>query len=215
MGITLVAGVLAGKLMTGLAASGFLGPDAQEKNRQQTMAGWGILIGGRPEILVSSRAVLDSPILGHGSWAKDPKYSEMLVDIENEYGMRPSDEGQKFEGLIPAHSHLMGSWVDAGILGALFWGYIFALILKAFLRTTTGDYSLKPLYIFLMTSYLWAILFSPFGGGDRMVESLYLVIICDILEQDSRIQNTVKSAVSRTVSVIQRRQHVAPAWQQR
>lgn len=211
MGITLVAGVLAGKLMTSLAASGLLGPDAQQKNKAETVAGWGVLIGGRPEILVSSRAVFDSPILGHGSWAKDPKYSEMLANIEAEYGMPIPDEGENSEGLIPAHSHLMSAWVDAGILGAVFWIYYFVLVLKALLRSGMGDSPLKPVHIFLMTMSLWEILFSPFGGVQRIVESVYIVIICDALEQSSHMQNIVTRAVSRTVSTIQRRQHIASA----
>jgi len=188
MGITLVAGALAGEVMTGLAASGALGQAAQEKNRQQTMAGWGILIGGRPEILVSSRAVMDSPILGHGSWAKDPKYSEMLMQIQSEYGMNQSDEGQKFEGVIPSHSHLMNAWVNAGILGAVFWFYILVSTMKSLIRITILRPPVTPVYAFLMTAFVWDILFSPFGGNRRIYESLWLVIICDLLDPDSAVR---------------------------
>ncbi len=82
---------------------GFLGEEAQKKNETQSQSRGGILIGGRPEILVSSQAVLDSPILGHGSWAKDPKYTDMLYDIEAEYDLKPNlDEMVEAGGdLIP------------------------------------------------------------------------------------------------------------------
>lgn len=197
IGIALVAGALAGKGMSYLAGSGALGYEAQQKNQQQTMAGWGLLIGGRPEILVSSRAVMDSPILGHGSWAKDPKYIEMLAQIEAENGMQPSDEGEKFGGIIPAHSQLMGAWVLAGILGAVFWIYLLILTLKAIVRSAMLQLPTTPAYTLLLVKLTWDILFSPFGGIIRPTESFFIVIICDLLDPDSKISSTVVPMVQR------------------
>jgi hypothetical protein len=195
--LVLVAGVLAAKVMTTLADSGVLGQAAQSKNQQETMAGWGLLLGGRPEILVSSRAVYDSPILGHGSWAKDPKYSEMLADIEAEYGMHPSDEGAKFKGLIPAHSHLMGAWVFSGVCGAIFWAYILVLSFKSVIRAVTSQLSVTPVYTVLMVLLIWDILFSPFGGIRRITVSFFIVIICDLLDPDPSARKTVLSVQTR------------------
>ncbi len=67
------------------AGRGLLGPDAQV--RYYTQAGsLGVLLGGRHESLVSTQAILHSPILGHGSWARDPKYVELLSDRLTELG---------------------------------------------------------------------------------------------------------------------------------
>lgn len=204
-GIASAAAGLAGLLVTSLGASGALGREAQLKNSIQTRAGWGILIGGRPEILVSSRAVFDSPILGHGSWARDPKYSEMLSDIEAEFGMPPSDEGQKFKGLIPAHSHLMEAWVFSGFLGGVFWIYIFKETLKSIVRTANLRKPETPMYAILLTGYAWAILFSPFGGLDRIQEALILVIICDLLGRDTSLRRNTQKAFTTPQYPVRRR----------
>jgi hypothetical protein len=193
VGIALVAGILTSKVMSTLAKSGLLGEAAQVKNQQETAGGWGLLIGGRPEILVSSRAVFDSPILGHGSWASEPKYSEMLSDIEAEYGMHPGDEGEKFKGLIPAHSHLMSAWVFSGVLGAIFWAYILVLTLKALVRAVTSRHILTPVYTVLLVWLTWDILFSPFGSTRRVTESFFIVLICDLLESESWSRKAVVS----------------------
>jgi hypothetical protein len=196
--IALISGSVTGKVMTALAASGALGHEAQAKNQNQTQtgseSGLGILLGGRPEILVSSQAVWDSPILGHGSWAKDPKYRRMLLDIESEYGVKVVNEEQNTDYLIPAHSHLMGSWVDAGILGAVFWIYIFVLACKALIRAVMSQVPVKPAYVTLVVIFLWDILFSPFGGLRRVTVSFILVIICDILDPDSSVRKIAVQA---------------------
>jgi hypothetical protein len=199
VGITLVSGALVGKVMTTLAASGALGYEAQHKNEVQTTAGWGILIGGRPEIIVSSRAVFDSPILGHGSWAKDPKYQRMLVDIENEYGLKVPESGQvRYGGLIPAHSHLMSAWVDAGIMGGIFWIYVLVSAVKTIIRASMSQLPLKPAYIALLVQLLWDVMFSPFGGLRRVIVSYLIVLICDVLDPDSPGRQMVARTFART-----------------
>jgi hypothetical protein len=203
VGITLIAGSVVGKLMTTLAASGALGEDAQHKNEVQTTAGWGILIGGRPEIIVSSQAVIDSPIIGHGSWAKDPKYQRMLGDIENQFGLKvPQDATPRYEGLIPAHSHLMSAWVDAGILGGIFWIYLFVATVKSVTKAAMSQLPLKPAYISLLMILLWDIMFSPFGGLRRVTESFFIVLICDILDPDSPSRQMVTQTLSRAPAAL-------------
>ena len=199
VGITLIAGAMIGKTMTMLAASGALGYEAQHKNEVQTTAGWGILIGGRPEIIVSSRAVIDSPILGHGSWAQDPKYHRMLSDIESEYGLKVPPESQsRYGNLIPAHSHLMSAWVDAGILGGIFWIYILVTTFKSLITAAMSRLPLKPAYISLLVLFLWDIMFSPFSGLRRVTVSFFIVLICDILDPDSPGRQMVAQTLSRT-----------------
>ena len=206
VGITLIAGAIAGKAMTTLAASGALGDQAQQKNQLQTSAGWGILIGGRPEIIVSSQAVIDSPILGHGSWAKDAKYTRMLADIENEYGMKVSDtQESRYDFLIPAHSHIMGAWVDAGMLGGAFWIYILILTGKSILTAARSQLPLKPTYITLLVLFVWDNMFSPFGGGARVTASFLIVLICDILDPDSPNHQSVAQTFSHTQVPLNRR----------
>lgn len=180
------AGTAAG-LVVLVTRSGLLGQQAQKKNEEQSQSIGGMLLGGRPEILVSARAVMDSPILGHGSWAKNYKYVEMLNDIETRYGITESlqQEEESGEGVIPAHSHLMGAWVWAGILGAIFWVYILRLTVLAIIGVSNFRPMLAPIYAWLLVDLAWAIFFSPFGSVMRIYDAFIIVIALDLLEMRS------------------------------
>jgi hypothetical protein len=181
--IALSAGFAASGLVHFATSSGLVGHEAQAKNAAQLGSGVGMLLGGRSEILVSSRAVMDSPILGHGSAGRDYKYVEMWNDIQAEFGasLDLQDIEANSKGLIPTHSHLMNAWVKAGILGGIFWIFIWWLALKGIFRVAIERPSLAPLYTYMLVELLWNILFSPFGGTRRATVSLMIVIILDLL----------------------------------
>ncbi len=157
------------------ASQGLLGTSAQAKYFEQS-GSLGALIGGRPEILVTSQAILDSPILGHGSWAKDFRYAELLTtrlaSLGYEMGGGPGDVG-----LIPAHSYLMGSWVWAGFLGGLFWIAILLLAGWLLLNLYAVQLDLAPLIVFSTALLLWNIVFSPYGNSARLL-AMYGVALC-------------------------------------
>lgn len=182
--IVLSTGAVAKLVITGLTASGALGEEAQLKTETQANSTLGLLLGGRPEILVSSAAVFDSPILGHGSYPRDLKYTEMYHDLLIESGVQTEETDYQSAsdlGMIPAHSHLMGAWVFAGVLGALFWGYVLYLVIRGTVLATIFRPALLPSYCFLCTSFIWDILFSPFGYSARISEAFLLVVVCDLL----------------------------------
>lgn len=184
-GIAMLASLGAVTAVKVLSTSGALGDEAKQKNQRQSSIKGGILIGGRPEILVSSIAVKDSPILGHGSWAKDFKYVEILYDTMIERGDTEQNDIDSIEedstGLIPAHSHLMNAWVWAGIMGAVFWAYVWWLAARGVAQLAMYQPRMAPLYVNMLVGMLWNILFSPFGSGLRMIESVIIVISCDLL----------------------------------
>lgn len=186
--VVLTTGGIAKMMITGLSASGVLGEDAREKNEIQQNSALGLLLGGRPEILVSSVAVFDSPILGHGSYAKDLKYLEMYRDllieagdVQDENALLSNQDKEAELGAIPAHSHLMGAWVFAGVLGAVFWGYVLFLVIRGIIRGTVLRPALLPIFCYLSISFMWDILFSPFGYSERIAEAFVLVMVCDLL----------------------------------
>lgn len=197
-----------------MASSGALGDKAQEKYEMQSQGKFGILAGGRPEVLVSWIAVLDSPILGHGSWAEDPKYSEMLTDLKRETGYTeqeddPSNErGESY--LIPAHSHLMSAWVFSGILGAVFWVYVLYLTVLTVIRIANVRPPLAPLYAFRAITALWSIPFSPFGQDVRMEKAFLLVIVCTILEGKAESVKSNLSTLSIRTRAIPNRGRMQP-----
>lgn len=208
--VVLGTSVVAKLLITGLASSGALGEEAREKNEIQQNSTLGILLGGRPEILVSSVAVYDSPILGHGSYARDLKYMEMYHDmriesgdVENEAAVLSNQDKAEL-GTIPAHSHIMQSWVFAGVLGAVFWGYVLFLVIRGIIQGTIVREALLPVYCYLSISFLWDILFSPFASFRRILEAFILVLTCDLLNSVPNIaMGPVRSFRRRRVPIPQ------------
>jgi O-antigen ligase len=202
--LALGAGGLAFGMIKLATMSGMMGQESQEKNQQQSQAVGGMFVGGRPEILVSSRAVFDSPILGHGSWARDSKYIEMLRDIKSRYGIAydPAAGEEEAADVIPTHSYLFGAWVWAGILGAVFWLYVLSKVIKSIVKLSLLRPSTMPLYAYLLVRQFWNILFSPFGSTERILTAFVIVIMIELLEVKlpetvtQRIQ-TVRSTITR------------------
>ncbi|MBF6606039.1 MAG: hypothetical protein IVW53_10710 [Chloroflexi bacterium] len=157
------------------ASGGLLGPGAQAKYLAQS-GSLGVLVGGRPEILASTQAIIDSPILGHGSWAKDFKYVDLLTarlsSLGYEIGAGPSDVG-----LIPAHSYLLGSWVWAGLLGGVFWLAILLLAGGLLVNLYAVRLRLEPLLVFSAALLIWNIVFSPYGSSSRPLAA-YGIALC-------------------------------------
>lgn len=147
------------------AQEGFLGETAQQRYELQSQGDYGLLLGGRSEILVSSRAVLDSPLLGHGSWAKDCYYASLLTKLKSQLGYIVSPEDDPC--LIPAHSHILGAWVEAGVMGAVFWLWVFTLPVWVLLYLYRTNERLVPIVAFFAFLLLWDLIFSPYGSEAR------------------------------------------------
>ncbi|MFZ2957711.1 MAG: hypothetical protein WA705_12560 [Candidatus Ozemobacteraceae bacterium] len=163
------------------AESGLFGEEAQLKFRMQNIAGFGplgILLGGRSEFFASIVAIGDSPIIGHGSWAKDPKYAEIAALTRMEF---KEEEQTARDGLIPdlipTHSHVFGAWVEAGILGAVFWGTVLFWAYKAFKRAWSSNHFLAPLMMSGFMGTCWNVVFSPFGATARVTWAGSLIIL--------------------------------------
>jgi hypothetical protein len=161
------------------ARSGMLGKSAKETYDMQAYGEYGLFLGGRSEVLVSSRAILDSPFLGHGSWAKDQQYSTLLTELRRKAGYGIAAEGE--EDLIPTHSHLLGAWVEAGLLGAIFWAWVLTLPVRVLFRTHILMDRLIPLMVFFAFLSIWDMLFSPYGAMARFVTPYYGVVMMTYL----------------------------------
>ena len=174
-----ISGVILSYTYGDLASSGSLGAFAQTKYENQSGGEFGILIGGRPETIVAVQAILDSPIIGHGSWAKDKHYIDLLRNLQ-QFGYKDrtyGDLASAYElNLIPTHSHLLGAWVEAGVVGAIFWVAVLWLVYSAIARLCFVREPLTPLIAFFGISIFWDILFSPFGA-DRRVSVSYVIVM--------------------------------------
>lgn len=171
------------------ASSGLFGTDAQEKYESQVMYGGGVvnmLLGGRSEGLVSTQAIADSPIIGHGSWAKNFKYSMMLADLRRNFS--EVNEGavtdDTMDGLIPSHSYLLGAWVEAGIVGGAFWLFVMLWMLLRVLPAAWLCGDVVGLFVVMsLPLFFWNVLFSPFGANVRVEVAGFLAICIFIIHK--------------------------------
>lgn len=154
----------------------YLSSDAAAKYRTQATGAYGILLGGRSEILASGQAFLDKPLLGHGSWAKDKSgYLDKYLILRQKLGYSLREDGGYEDSgsavLIPAHSYLMGAFVWAGVFGGLFW----LIVLNSTLRIFIKNINLLPIYFYVgMIGFVWNVFFSPFGASARWGTSVFL-----------------------------------------
>lgn len=159
-----------------LAKGGHLSEKALDKYENQLdSSGRFSVFAGRTEIFFSLPKIVESPLIGWGSWAKDPIY---VAERAEALGMDAGRAVQETGGLIPTHSHLMGSLLEAGFFGGLIWMYALYLILRIFTSgwiKATGRWS--GVLTFVMILFSWDILFSPFGGERRLNNGLYLWLV--------------------------------------
>lgn len=182
-----VAAYAANSVIHYAAEKGFFDESTQAKFETQAQGDYGVLFGGRPETLVAIRAIIDNPIIGHGSFAYGEKYVELKQDIMYEHGYTDTDDPEVFfYPTIPTHSHLTLAWVEGGILGGICWIYIFALTVRAIYRLIALRPNLAPLYCYLLVGFLWDILYSPFGSVNRMLAAYYILLSYFILRPPAR-----------------------------
>ena len=185
--------------LTSAAANGWLGGAAQTKFEAQAgidqpsvapgaspavgpspasspVAPLGVFTGGRAELLPSTQAIRDSPIIGHGSWARGPEYAELqrqrLIELGVPRGNLPGDPT-----LIPTHSYILGSWVWAGIIGAIFWLAVGLLALWTLVSVYGSGLVISPLVAFVATQLLWSIAFSPYSNTER-IYAMFAIVVC-------------------------------------
>lgn len=157
------------------ASEGWLGNEAYEKYLMQSSGDVGILLGGRGEIFSSAQAVIDSPIIGHGSWAKDLKYLDIMMYALRQQGYEI--QGESESDLIPSHSYIMGAWVEAGFVGAIIWFWALMLTARALIASHGANSALVPLIVFIAFNLLWDIPFSPFGSEGRLYAAYNLSLM--------------------------------------
>ncbi len=162
------------------AKRGYLGAEASSKYEYQSSGRFGVLLGGRPQVIAEVKAIGDAPILGHGSWAKDRRYSLQLINDLLAAGYRSDPAtlyGLTHTDYIPTHSYLLGAWVEAGILGTAFWiGVIVISAGVVFTYYRVSD-SLTPLLMFLTIGLAWNLLFSPYGAEQRITVPFAIVVL--------------------------------------
>jgi hypothetical protein len=181
----------------------------------QASGDYGVLVGGRPETLVAIQAIRDAPILGHGSFPYGQKYVQLKQDIQYEHGYSDSDETiEEDYPVIPTHSHLTMAWVEGGILGGICWIYIFGLTVRSVLILNSLRPNLAPLYSYLLVSFLWDILYSPFGSVNRIWGAFFILLSYFILKTSEEKALLARHARAKQISIGRnlRPRQIAPSY---
>ncbi len=226
LGVT-IAGLAASEFYRHAATSGWLSENATNKFKMQVEdADAPLIIAGRSEVLVYFEAIFDSILIGHGSWPRNAYYADMLAERRFDRGLSNSP-AQAADDAIPLHSHIFGSWIEAGLVGGLFWANILLLIVRSLLRSSEGRSELRPLYLYGAMLLAWDILFSPFSGFRRLETALLLVILLRSLLQRqpqmlsrrfmkfrrSRTKQGLSEKQRRRVPLRSRRRHRSRSYQ--
>ena len=123
---------------------------------------------------------MDSPIVGHGSWAQDIHYVILNLARQQQQGVHVNIDLSN--PLIPTHSHLTGAWVEGGIFGGLFWIWALWITLKGLYAVLKRPTPLTGFISFVAISLLWDIFFSPFGLDLRFVTAAHLYLMMLVAE---------------------------------
>ena len=178
------------------ARSGWLSERAINKFEAQVeQANTSVIVAGRSEVLVYFEAIFDSILLGHGSWPRNAYYAEKLADERYDRGLSAS-QVRSTNDAIPIHSHVFGSWIEAGVVGGLFWINILILAVRSLVRSSASSSQMRPLYLYGAILLTWDVFFSPFSSFRRIETAFLIVIVLKSLRQ-MRIQGMRRVKSSR------------------
>ena len=167
-----IAGVyFASSVYSYMAENNILNERSTQKYYQQKNENALGLATGRADFFLAAYGITKNPIIGYGATPKDKNGINRdffkLIHAKN----------------LPTHSHILGAWVTAGILGMLFWIYILKIIimyLKKVYFYNTRMWCFSTIYILLFS---WDIFFSPYVGsrGYRLafIFSYFIISLSD------------------------------------
>ncbi|MBI5962794.1 MAG: hypothetical protein HY863_04915 [Chloroflexi bacterium] len=161
-----------------MVEQGYLGDVARNLYLTQSSGEYGILLGGRREWLPATHAILDSPIIGYGSYARNTEYGQYLYELADLGYVVNNAQLEIYlatRNFIPTHSHLLQGWVWAGLAGGIFWLFILVLIIRTMIMAYRYPSALFTVTIFLGFYAIWSVLFSPLSNVGRLQWAYALV----------------------------------------
>jgi O-antigen ligase len=147
-----------------LAIQGKLGQEEYDKFYSEMVDSEAGVLGSRDDIMRAWPFLSRHPIVGAGSSSLD-RWGYIEDDIK-----------------LPGHSALVGAWVQNGIFGLVFWGYVLWMIMVFVQKRVMSLQLYAPFTVMKTVSMVWAILFSPFGGyrGDVSL----LIALCAVAQDE-------------------------------
>lgn len=128
-------------------------------------------------------AIMDSPILGYGSWGEGTKKYAAMLYKETQSDMRELGASNLHQGTtFLAHSQILQSWMEGGILAAqlfIYYGYQILASLKTTILRRRLDYMTR-FYCYFLISAFWGLFMNPYSGSHRLGIAFAIAIICAI-----------------------------------
>ncbi len=157
-------------------SSGWAPEEMRAKFESQGTSDLGFILSGRSEVLVSTRAIAERPWIGYGSWARDEGFANelMLARLASGHSMATAYVEDDY---IPSHSHLLGAWVQGGIVGAAFWFGVLALLAVRIVSHAPLATPEGIAVSYLLFSLAWDIPFSPLALGSRTWSALAVAVL--------------------------------------
>lgn len=178
--------------------------EVQERTEAQVYSQYGLAATARPETAASLSAIAERPWIGWGSTAYDPIIWRYYIDLLTANWRERTDFRtiyqdtfyQEWEGGLPSHSHYFGAWVDGGILASLSWLAVLVISILAIMQGLTWRHPIVPVVLFVASTTIWDVLFSP--GPHRMDMALRLTLLTFILTFLANIRSAAASSLSET-----------------
>ena len=127
----------------------------------------------------------ESPIIGYGSWARDPEVARIRDKVLESQLKSHIYRSESQDELVIVHSQLLQSWVEGGLIGLVFFVvYGWNLAEKGLKLAAVCRYEpLTPLIIFILVTAAWHFFASPFSGPVRVVIIVACVLMCYLAEE--------------------------------
>jgi hypothetical protein len=140
--------------------------------------------------IVAWSAIRDSPVIGYGSWPRNPEFARQRDKLVAKAKGIPVNRMASQENLIITHSQILQSWLEGGILGLCFFLCLgWQMIRLLSWQTLVSPYTpLTPVLTFVLLDCAYAMVFSPFSGTQRVYIPAACVFICFVAEK--RFENT-------------------------
>ena len=134
-------------------------------------------------VTAAKEAVIESPLIGHGSWFSNSNVYDNFMLIRHEAAKQSRVGGFAGANRAPGdealHSQILVALAEGGIFGGAFFvvfglGLVWALIDTVLVR---GWRRGAPIQLLILLLAVWNLLFSPFSGAHRV----HIAMACGVV----------------------------------
>jgi len=154
-------------------------------------------------------AVLNSPIIGYGSWGQSQELGQLYRKAAQDQGQQSGNADVQSGSTASVHAQLLQAWSEAGILAAVFF---LVLMVEGIRRLPFAVLArpldlLTPILLYWIIHGLWNLWGSPFSAPLRLELSM-MAVAAVIIAADAR--RLSRGAGGSRALGLRRRRRIAP-----